>query len=89
MKKIYEWIVSLLNKIRRDRLYHFICGLIFAAFFCIVLKMGFWCFWPVIIIGFIKEFIDNFKEGGEFDWIDLLATVIGGLVIAIFALIGK
>ena len=51
--------------------------------------MGFWCFWPVIAIGFIKEFIDNWKEGGEFDWIDLLATVLGGLVIAVFALIGK
>ena len=81
MKKIWNWMISLLNKIRRDRLYHFICGLIFAAFFCIVLKMGFWCFWPVI-------FIDKWQDG-NFDWIDLLATVLGGLVIAIFALIGK
>lgn len=88
MKKLWNWMVSLLNKIRRDRLYHFICGLIFAAFFCIVLKMGFWCFWPVIFIGFIKEFIDKWQDG-NFDWIDLLATVIGGLVIALLALIGK
>ena len=72
--KIWNWLVGLLNKIRRDRLYHFICGLLIGAFCCLVLKMGFWCFVPVLFIGFIKEFID------------LLATFLGGLIIALMAL---
>ena len=43
MRKVWEWLKALpgkvwdalvnwLNSIRRDRLYHFICGLIIAAF---------------------------------------------------------
>ena len=83
--KIWNWLVGLLNKIRRDRLYHFICGLLIGAFCCLVLKMGFWCFVPVLFIGFIKEFIDQWQDG-NFDWIDLLATFLGGAIIALMAL---
>ena len=86
MKKFFQWLfglynkaVGLLNKIRRDRLYHIIAGLIIAAFFFIVLKMTV-CIVPVVFVAFIKEFIDNWQDG-NFDWIDLLATVIGGAVI--------
>ncbi len=80
--KIWNWIVGLLNKVRRDRLYHFICGMIIAAFCLIVLKMHF-CLWPVLIVAFIKEFIDLWQDG-NFDWIDLLATILGALVIQLF-----
>ena len=86
MKKIWNWFVGLLAKIRRDRLYHFICGLIIGAFCCIVLKMGFWCWWPVLCVAFIQEFSDKWQDG-NFDWIDLLATVAGGLIPGLFALI--
>lgn len=79
--KIWNWIVGLLNKVRRDRLYHFICGMIIAAFCLIVLKM-YVCFWPVIIVAAIKEFIDLWQDG-DFDWIDLLATILGAMVIQI------
>lgn len=85
MKKIWDWLVGLLNKIRRDRIYHFIAGLIVAAFFCIVLKMKF-CVWPVLFVAFIKEFIDQWQDG-NFDWIDFAATVCGGLLIQLFAVI--
>jgi len=79
IKKIWNWFVGLLNKVRRDRLYHFICGLIVAAFFFIICKMTV-CIVPVVFAAFIKEFIDTWQDG-NFDWIDLLATVIGGAVI--------
>lgn len=80
--KIWNWFVGLLNKVRRDRLYHFIFGMIIAAFCLVVLKM-YVCFWPVIFVAFIKEFIDLWQDG-NFDWIDLLATVLGALVIQLF-----
>ena len=43
--KIWNWLVGILNKIRRDRLYHFIAGMIAAAFCLIILKM-YVCIWP-------------------------------------------
>ena len=84
--KIWNWLVGLLNKVRRDRLYHFICGLIIAAFCAMVLHVE-WAWWPVLIVAFIKEFIDLWQDG-NFDVVDLLATVVGGLVIWAFQLIG-
>jgi hypothetical protein len=79
--KIWNWLVGLLNKIRRDRLYHFIAGMICAAICLIVLKM-YVCIWPVLFVAFIKEFIDLWQDG-NFDWIDLLATILGGAVIQV------
>ena len=96
MSKVWEWLKALpgkvwdalvnwLNSIRRDRLYHFICGLIIAAFTCITLHLGVWCIVPVLIAGFVKEFIDKWR-GQSFDWVDLAATMVGGLLIALFAI---
>lgn len=96
MSKVWEWLKALpgkvwdalvnwLNSIRRDRLYHFICGLIIAAFACITLHLGVWCFVPVLFAGFVKEFIDQWR-GQAFDWVDLAATMVGGLLIALFAI---
>ncbi|MBO6082645.1 MAG: hypothetical protein J6P46_06445 [Bacteroidales bacterium] len=83
--KIWNWLVVLLNKVRRDRLYHFIAGMIAAAFCLIVLKM-YVCIWPVVILAFVKEFIDRWQDG-NFDWIDLLATVLGGLVVQVLVFV--
>ena len=82
IRKIWNWFVNLFAGVRRDRLYHFICGLIIAAFFFIVLHMNV-CIVPVVFAAFIKEFFDTWTDG-NFDWIDLLATVLGGLVIQLF-----
>lgn len=87
IRKIWDWFVNLFNGIRRDRLYHFIAGLIIAALFYIVLKMPV-CIVPVIFAAFIKEFFDVWTDG-NFDWIDFLATVIGGAVIQIFVIIAS
>ena len=82
MKKFWNSLVGLLNKIRRNRLYHFIAGLLVALFCLFVLKMYF-CIWPVLFIGFAKECIDTATDG-NFDWIDLLATVLGAIVVQAF-----
>lgn len=87
VRKIWDWFVNLFNGIRRDRLYHFIAGLIIAALFFIVLKMPV-CIVPVIFAAFIKEFFDVWTDG-NFDWIDFLATVIGGAVIQLFVIIAS
>ena len=85
MGKIWNWFVGLLDKIRRDRLYHFIAGLIFAAFFLIVLGVSL-CVWPVVLIGLLKELIDVLCDHG-FDVWDFSATAIGGFVIQLFAIL--
>ena len=85
IRRIWNWFVNLFANVRRDRLYHFIAGLIIAALFYIVLKMPV-CIVPVIFAAFIKEFFDTWTDG-NFDWIDLLATVLGGFVIQLFVII--
>lgn len=87
IRRIWDWFVNLFAGIRRDRLYHFIAGLIIAALFCIVLKIPV-CIVPVIFAAFIKEFFDTWTDG-NFDWIDLLATVLGGFVIQLFVIIAS
>ena len=83
----YDWFVGLLGKVRRDRLYHFIVGLIIGAFCAMVLHVE-WAWWPVLAVAFIKEFIDRWNDG-NFDWVDLLATVAGGLFIWLFQGLGS
>lgn len=83
--KIWNWIVSQLDKIHRSRLYQFIAGLIIAAFFAIVLNMPF-CIWPVFFIGFGKEFFGLWLDK-NFDWLAILAAALGGLVIQLFVII--
>ena len=78
----YNWFVGLLGKVRRDRLYHFIAGLIIGAFCAMVLHIEL-AWWPVLIIASIKEFIELW-QAGNFDWVDLLDTVLGGLLIWLF-----
>lgn len=85
MTNPWKWLIALLAKIGRDKLYHFIAGALVAAFFCITLGMKA-CIVPAIFAGFIKEFIDQWRYSG-WDWFDLLATVLGGAVIQIFAIL--
>ena len=54
-----------------------------AAAFCLIILKMYVCIWPVLFVAFIKEFIDVWQDG-NFDWIDLLATVLGGLVVQLF-----
>ena len=85
IRKIWDAIVSFINRVPHDKLRHFAAGVIIAAFFAISLGMKF-CFWPVIFFAFGKEFFDKWTTG-EWDWWDFGATCIGGLVPQIFVLL--
>ncbi len=83
LKDLYERFVTLLGKLRRDRLYHFIAGLLIAALFGITFKMRAWAFFVALGIGVAKECVDKFVEKEEFDWGDLIATALGGGYISL------
>ena len=79
MRKILNNIVAFFNALTADKYLHFIAGLIVAAFFHIALGMGV-CIAPVIVVGFLKEFVDEWRYGGA-DIADFTATLAGGAVI--------
>lgn len=85
MRKIWDKIVAFILSIPADKRLHFVCGIIAAAFFAIALGMRF-CFWPVIFVAFAKEFFDMWT-GGELDWKDFGATLLGAIVPQIFVLL--
>ena len=82
MKKIWNKIVAFFNALTADKYLHFIAGLVIAAFFNIALGMEV-CIVPVIVAGFIKEFIDEWRYNGA-DIADFAATAAGGAVIQLF-----
>ena len=86
MRKIWDKLVQLINKIPLDKLLHFLAGLIIAAFFAIIFGMKV-CLIPVIIAGFAKEFFDKLTTS-TWEWWDLVATCLGGLLIQLFVLLG-
>ena len=61
-----------------DKLYHFIAGMFIfwvASYFmaCPII--------PVIVIGALKEIYDKVIKHSYADWLDFVATVMGGLII--------
>lgn len=42
--------------------------------------------WVAIIVGIIKEWCDQHTDGNRWDWMDFLATVIGGVVVVLLIL---
>lgn len=87
MRKIWNKIVDWLLKVPFDKWLHFIVGVLIAAFFGITLHMGAWAIVPAFFAGFIKEFFDKWTTD-VWEWLDLLATTIGGVVITVFFLLG-
>lgn len=94
MRKIWNKIVEWLLAIPQDKRLHFAAGMIIAAFFAVALgrEFSFWLIggyrpfvWiaPVLVLAVLKEMIDGWT-GGSFEWLDILATALGGLLIVIF-----
>ena len=76
-----------MNRIQKDKLLHFICGtyiyLIASVLLTPILSIGL-----VIIAGFAKEFIwDRWLGKGAFEWMDIVYTVVGGLMAMILSLV--
>ena len=86
MKKILERIKGLLLSIPHDKLLHFIAGGVIASFFSIVIgATAEYCVLFSAIAGCIKEAVDERRKPGAVSDADLLATILGGLVIQIEA----
>ena len=86
IRKIWDAIVRFIYKVPYDKLLHFIVGLLVASFFNVSLGMLV-CIIPALFAGVLKEAFDYWTTN-QFDWLDLVATVAGGAVIQVFAVLG-
>lgn len=81
LSSVSEWF----HTVDRDKLWHVIAGLVVGSFFAIVFE----CLCPLlpaVAAGVMKELWD-LKRYGRFDWMDLLYTTGGGLVIQLFSIL--
>ena len=74
-------LLKILGSIPSDKMLHFIAGMLITATIAVIVSR----FAPIamsvaVIAGFAKELRDEIAYGG-FDWKDLLATVLGGVVM--------
>lgn len=84
MKAMFEKLKNWLAGIPQDKLLHFIAGMVMAAFFSIVIvDTAMFCVVFSGIAGVIKEAVDEWRKPGSWSYADLLATILGGLVIQI------
>jgi len=86
MRKIWDKLVSLIYKIPTDKWLHFFAGVIIAACAALTFHIE-WPWFPALIAGGIKEIFD-YRTTSQADWKDFVATVLGGLLIWGFALLG-
>lgn len=73
----------MLGSIPSDKMLHFIAGMLITAIVAVIVPR----FTPIamsvaVVAGFAKELRDEITYGG-FDWKDLLATVLGGVVMQV------
>ena len=70
-----------------DKLYHFIAG-IEIAFIVLLFSTNLAAISAVILAGVAKECFDKFYQKETFDFVDLLFTILGGvIIIGIFNLV--
>lgn len=79
----------MLGSIPSDKMLHFIVGMLITAIVAVIVPR----FTPIamsvaVVAGFAKELRDEIAYGG-FDWKDLLATVIGGVVMQVLIFLIK
>ena len=86
MRKLWDKFVTLLYKVGQDKWFHFFAGLIVAA--ALVIWTG-WS-WSALIaaaaIGIAKEVFDIITTK-VYDWKDFVATLCGGVLIWLIALL--
>lgn len=83
MKKIYEKVMGWFRGISIDKHWHFIAGMFIAAFFNMVVGLEV-CVLPVIVVAFLKEMYDTVAKLVPINWWDMVATILGGLIIQLF-----
>lgn len=83
--KPFTWLVTQLERVGRDKLYHMMAGMIIASFFIIVLDFSL-AFIPVLAAAVLKEGFDS-ARGGDPDAWDIIATLVGGGIINLLILL--
>lgn len=79
MNKFFEFLCN----IPSDKMLHYIAGLIIVAVLATFFPKAADHVWlGAVILGFGKEIYDLFADG-KFDFVDLGATILGGLTIQI------
>lgn len=88
MEKLYNKIMSFVGGIPADKALHFIAGMLVAAIAAIcVPSISSFAFVIAFACGLAKEVIDELRYNG-FDNGDLIASVIGGIVMQVFIWLG-
>lgn len=85
---MWKRIITAIDGIGRDKLYHFIAGMAIAVLFGIVFGLGPWCVIASALAGAAKEAVDKWSRHTFWDWGDLLATVLGGIAVSLCFIIG-
>lgn len=80
-----------LTNIASDKLLHCLCGaliaMLWAEFFP---SLSLWAVCFSVLAGLLKELWDLIrKDGTGFELLDLLSTLIGGVLVELIVLIGK
>lgn len=86
MKRLFDRFWRWLAAVPQDKLWHVIAGLVVGAFFAVVLPIEAPVV-PVIFVGAIKEFVDDWRTETS-DWRDFVATVSGGGLIQVMVWVG-
>lgn len=88
MKKLFEKIKEWFLNLNQRYYIAFIIGMIVAAFIALVIpKFAEWCVVPIFFALAILEFVRQW-QGKPTWWRYELATLIGGVIIWVFQLIG-
>ena len=76
--------LKIITSIPHDKLLHFISGIIVSMLFSILFPITeSFCFIFAIAAGICKDLYDKF-DYGKFDWLNVLSTSLGGLLIQIW-----
>ena len=77
MRKGVQMVKQILKKIEKDKLLHFIAGVL--IYQSTVWFVGYYAIIPVVICAICKEVYDRYY-GGTVDVYDTVATILGGIV---------
>lgn len=76
--KVVAFLKSLIISVTKDKLLHFLAGLLIAYF--VGLLNPLWGLGAAIVAGCTKELYDAFTSTNKAEWLDLVASAVGGAV---------
>lgn len=80
MRKIWNRIVAVLGGIKKDKLLHFIAGMLIVALLACIKTVAPFTLVFGLVAGVLKEWWDS-KNGGSVEHKDVIATWLGAVVM--------